>query len=108
MLMLITILAAIVVPIYLNIPEAPELVKEKNDILRIKNALDLYKIDNGFYPTTQQGLKALVKKPKTPPLPKHWIPYLPSLPLDPWGGDYYYHNAGDGHEIELYAAPQVT
>ncbi|STX29743.1 Homologous to type II secretory pathway protein LspG [Legionella beliardensis] len=60
----------------------PALVDDVKDakLLAIENALNFYKLDNGFYPTSEQGLIALVKKPVTPPVPQHWVPYLKSIP----------------------------
>ena len=60
------ILAAIILPKIMGRPEQARLVKVKQDILAIQSALDLYKLDNGFYPTTDQGLTALVTKPTAP------------------------------------------
>lgn len=57
-------------------------------ILAIDNALKFYKMDNGFFPTAAQGIQALVIKPETAPVPKHWIPYLPRVPVDQWGNPY--------------------
>ncbi|MBA3537031.1 MAG: type II secretion system major pseudopilin GspG [Tatlockia sp.] len=74
--------------------------KQNQDILIIKNALKFYKLDNGFYPTTAQGLEALVVKPTREPIPKRWVKYLERLPLDPWGKNYQYYNLGKYIEIE--------
>jgi general secretion pathway protein G len=64
--------------------------------------LDLYELDNGQYPTTEQDLAALVKKPTSSPLPLNWQgPYLKKVPLDPWGNSYIYKCPG-GHNIEDY------
>lgn len=93
------ILAAIIVPKIMSRPEQARVVKAKQDILAIQNALDLYKLDNGVYPTTDQGLQALVTKPTTPPVPNNWNPdgYLKDLPMDPWGMPYQYEN-NDGQD----------
>ena len=66
------ILAAIIVPKIMSRPEQARLVKVKQDILAIQSALDLYKLDNGFYPTTDQGLQALVTKPTIDPIPRSY------------------------------------
>src|SRR5258707_3145186 len=66
------ILAAIIVPKIMSRPEQARLVKVKQDILAIESALDLYKLDNGRYPTTDQGLQALVTKPTVYPIPRNW------------------------------------
>lgn len=96
------ILAAIVVPKIISRPDEARVVKAKQDVLSIQNALDLYKLDNGFYPTTDQGLIALVEKPTTNPEPHNWQPYLKSVPKDPWGNDYIYLNPGEHSEIDIY------
>ena len=64
----------------------------QNDMLSFEAALKLYKKDNGFYPTTEQGLKALVKKTDENPIPKNFRPngYLKRIPRDPWGFRYVY------------------
>jgi general secretion pathway protein G len=86
------ILAALIVPKIMSRPEQARMVKAKQDILAIKSALDLYKLDNGRYPTTDQGLQALVTKPTTPPVPRDWKAdgYLEEVPVDPWGEQYQY------------------
>lgn len=95
------ILSAIVVPKIMSRPEQARMVKVKQDILAIQSALDLYKLDNGRYPTTEQGLDALVNKPTASPLPNNWKSdgYLQKVPQDPWGEDYQYSNDGDQLKI---------
>lgn len=96
------ILAALVVPKIISRPDDARIVKAKQDVLAIQNALDLYRLDNGFYPSTDQGLRALVSKPNTSPEPKDWRSYLKTLPKDPWGRDYLYLNPGQHGEIDIY------
>lgn len=88
------ILAAFIVPTIMSRPEQARKVKVKQDILAIQSALDLYKLDNGIYPTTDQGLQALVTKPTNPPTPRNWKSdgYLQETPVDPWGEAYQYAN----------------
>lgn len=97
------ILAAFIVPKIMSRPEQARIVKVKQDILAIQSALDLYKLDNGRYPTTDQGLQALVSKPTNAPLPRHWKPegYLQELPLDPWDEPYQYLN--DNEKIKIFS-----
>ena len=66
-------------------------------------ALKLYKLDNGRYPTTEQGLQALVEKPTSEPIPANWKSggYLEKMPKDPWGHDYLYLNPGIKREIDV-------
>ncbi len=96
------ILASIVVPKIMNRPDEARMVKAKQDILSIQNALDLYKLDNGGYPSTDQGLIALVEKPTTSPMPQDWKTYLQSLPKDPWSHDYLYLNPGEHGEVDVF------
>lgn len=96
------ILASIVVPKIISRPDEARLVKARQDILAIQNALDLYKLDNGFYPSTDQGLKALVEKPTSSPTPHEWKPYLKSVPKDPWSHDYLYLNPGEHEEVDIF------
>ncbi|HSW92866.1 MAG TPA: type II secretion system major pseudopilin GspG [Gammaproteobacteria bacterium] len=88
------ILGAIIIPKIMSRPEQARIVKVKQDLLAIQSALDLYKLDNGMYPTTDQGLEALVKKPTAAPIPQNWKSdgYLQQLPMDPWGQEYQYVN----------------
>lgn len=91
-MIIIGILATLVVPKLLSRPDQARLLKVKQDILAIENALALYELDNGIYPSTEQGLAALVSKPMIDPLPSHWQTggYLRALPHDPWGYPYHY------------------
>lgn len=97
------ILAALVVPKIMGRPEQARLVRAKQDILTVKSAMDLYKLDNGFYPSTDQGLEALINKPSLPPVPRNWKTegYLETLPIDPWGEPYQYIN--DDEKIRIYS-----
>jgi general secretion pathway protein G len=96
------ILSAIIVPQIMSRPDQAREVKARQDILSIQNALDLYKLDNGFYPSTDQGLKALVNKPSGSPDPKHWRQYLKRVPIDPWDNPYLYLNPGQHGEIDIF------
>ena len=96
------ILASIVVPKIISRPDEARVVKAKQDVLAIQNALDLYKLDNGFYPSTDQGLMALVVKPNSNPIPKDWKPYLKSVPKDPWGREYLYLNPGQHGDVDVF------
>ncbi|HET8552307.1 MAG TPA: type II secretion system major pseudopilin GspG [Gammaproteobacteria bacterium] len=99
------ILAAIIVPKVMSKPDQARVVKAKQDIRAIESALNMYKLDNYVYPTTDQGLQALVKKPTTNPVPPHWAQdgYLPRLPVDPWGHPYQYLNPGTHGAIDIYS-----
>jgi len=95
------ILAAIIVPKIMGRPEQARIIKARQDILSIQSALDLYKLDNGFYPSTEQGLQALVTQPTLSPVPKNWKSegYLQQLPVDPWGEAYQYSNENENLRI---------
>lgn len=97
------ILASIVVPKLMSRPDEARVVKAKQDVLALQNALELYKLDNGFYPSTDQGLKALVEKASSNPLPSNWKPYLKSLPKDPWGRQYIYLYPGAHGDFDVYS-----
>jgi general secretion pathway protein G len=97
------ILAALIVPNIMNRPDQARTVKAKQDILALENALELYRLDNGFYPSNEQGLDALVKQPSSDPMPSNWRNYLKSLPKDPWGHNYHYENPGQHGEIDIFS-----
>jgi len=99
------ILAAIVVPRIMDRPVEAKRVAAKADIGAIVQALKLYRLDNGFYPSTDQGLGALVQRPTTNPAPGNWKQggYLERLPKDPWGSDYQYLAPGVRSEIDVYS-----
>jgi len=97
------ILAAIVVPRLLERPEEARVVKAKTDIKGLEEALGLFKLDNGFYPTTEQGLRALETKPETGRIPGKYPDdgYLKKIPTDPWGNDYVYLSPGIHGNFDL-------
>lgn len=96
------ILAALVVPKIVERPDDARIIKAKQDVLAIQNAMELYKLDNGYYPTTDQSIMALVEKPTTSPIPNNWKKYLKSLPKDPWGREYLYLNPGQHDDIDIF------
>jgi len=102
---ILAILAAIVVPQIMDRPDEAKRVAAKADIRALVQALKLYRLDSGFYPSTDQGLAALVQRPTTPPVPPNWKQggYLERLPKDPWGGDYQYLNPGVHGEIDVFS-----
>ena len=97
------ILASLIVPKIIDRPNDARIVKAKHDVLGIQNALDLYRLDNGFYPSTDQGLLALVEKPTTNPAPRNWTLYLKSLPKDPWGSEYQLLNPGEHGNMDVFS-----
>ena len=95
-IVIIAVLAALIVPKVMSRPDEARVAAAKQDIGAITQALKLYKLDNMRYPTTEQGLQALVKKPATAPVPENWKEngYLEKLPKDPWGTPYKYLQPG--------------
>mgnify|MGYP001765390858 FL=1 len=103
---ILSILAAIVVPKIMDRPDEARITKAKQDIRALEAALNLYKLDNFIYPTTDQGLEALVQLPTIAPEPPKWKQggYLDRMPLDPWGRAYMYMSPGDqGRAFDLYS-----
>lgn len=102
---IIGILASLIVPKIMSRPEQARIVKAKGDIRAIETALELYKLDNGFYPSTDQGLQALVRQPSSNPIPANWKAggYLREVPIDPWNRPYQYMNPGSHGDIDIYS-----
>jgi len=96
------ILAALVVPRLVGRTDEARAVAAKQDIAAIMQALKLYRLDNGRYPTNEQGLQALVTRPQTQPVPNNWKQYLDKLPTDPWKNVYLYLNPGLHGEIDVF------
>ena len=98
------ILAAVLVPKVMDRPEQARKTKARQDIRALEAALNLYKLDNYVYPTTDQGLEALVEKP-TSPEPPNWKQggYLDRLPLDPWRQPYLFLSPGEHGSIDIYS-----
>lgn len=99
------ILAALVVPKIMSRPDEARIIAAKQDIASISQALKLYRLDNGRYPTTEQGIAALVTKPTAEPVPNNWKAggYLERLPKDPWGHPYQYLNPGVRGEVDIFS-----
>lgn len=98
------ILAAIIVPRISDEPDKARVAKARQDIRALEGALQLYKLDNFYYPSTQQGLEALVQKPSGDPPARNWKAggYLTRLPKDPWGNAYQYLSPGLKGEIDIF------
>jgi general secretion pathway protein G len=99
------ILAALVVPKIISRPDEARVIAAKQDIASVMQALKLYRLDNQRYPTTEQGLQALVARPNTGPIPPNWKAggYLERLPRDPWGNPWQYLNPGLHGEIDIFS-----
>jgi len=100
---ILAILAALVVPRIMGRTDDAKRTATKVQIRNIEGALQLYKLDNGVYPTTEQGLRALVEKPTVGVIPKKWKlgGYLPKLPEDPWGNPFKYLSPSQRGEYEV-------
>jgi general secretion pathway protein G len=99
------ILAALVVPKIIGRPGEARRIAAKQDISSLMQALKLYHLDNQRYPSTEQGLQALVTRPTSAPLANNWKPggYIERLPKDPWGNPYQYINPGLHGEIDVFS-----
>jgi general secretion pathway protein G len=104
-IVILGVIAALVVPKILDRPDQARVTAAKSDIATIISALKLYRLDNQRYPSTEQGLNALVAKPEQPPVPPNWKPggYLDKLPEDPWHHPYQYLNPGLKGEIDVFS-----
>lgn len=100
-LAIIGVLAALIVPNVLNRADDARVTAARTDVGNLMQALKLYKLDNQRYPSSAQGLQALVAKPTTEPVPGNWRPYLDKLPADPWGRAYLYMNPGLKAEVDV-------
>ena len=98
---IVGILGAIIVPNLLGRPDQARVTAAESDIRSLANALDIYRLDNFVYPSTEQGLDALVRKPSGFPEPKNYSPdgYIKQLPTDPWGSPYVYEREGDSFRL---------
>lgn len=103
---ILSILGALIIPNVISKPEEARVAKAKSDIRAIGTALEFYRLDNSTYPSTDQGLAALVTQPSGYPEAKNWNPegYLPKLPVDPWGEPYNYVNQGNKFDVYSYGA----
>jgi general secretion pathway protein G len=102
---IIGILASVVVPRIMDNPDKARTAKAKNDIRALESALELYRLDNYVYPTTDQGLEALVTRPTGSPEPKNWKSggYIKKLNKDPWGNDYLYLSPGENGDVDIFS-----
>lgn len=99
------ILASVIAPRIMDNPDKARVSKAKHDINALESALDVYRLDNFSYPTTEQGLEALATKPTISPEPPNWKQggYIKRLKKDPWGNGYLYLSPGEHGEIDIYS-----
>lgn len=99
--LIIGILLAVIVPNFWGSDDKARTAAAKAGLRSVASALDMYRIDNGQYPSTEQGLQALVSKPSGFPEARHWgpEPYLRKLPMDPWDNEFVYVKKGRSFEL---------
>lgn len=102
-IVILGVLAALVVPRVMDRPDEARAVAARQDIAAVMQALKLYRLDNQRYPSTEQGLQALVTRPASGPDAPNWKSYLDKLPVDPWGKPYQYLNPGVRGEIDVFS-----
>lgn len=101
-LVIIAIVAGLVTMNVVGRPDQARVTTTKTNLASLSSALKMYRLDNGQYPTTEQGLKALAEKPVTPPLPSSWPEggYVSETPVDAWGNPYVYSSTGNSFELK--------
>ncbi len=101
---IIGLLVSIAAPMVLDRADDARINKAHADLQAIQTALNLYRVDNYQYPTSEQGLEALVSEPSIPPQPRNWRRggYLDNLPRDPWGNPYIYMSPGQNRDYDIY------
>lgn len=104
-IVILGVLASLVVPNLMGNKEKADRQKAISDIVSLESALDMYKLDNNRYPTTEQGLQALVKKPTVQPEPRNYSQdgYIRRLPQDPWGAEYQLMNPGQHSKLDIFS-----
>ncbi|QUJ76782.1 type II secretion system major pseudopilin GspG [Sulfitobacter albidus] len=102
-LVIIAVVAAMVVPNVIGRPDEARVTVARTDLRTIAGALEIYRLDNRTYPSTAQGLAALVQRPTVPPEPVNWASggYLSVMPQDPWGAPYVYQSPGQTGPFDL-------
>jgi len=102
-LVIIGVLASLIVPSVLDRVDEAKVTAARTDVNSLMEALKRYRLDNQRYPTSEQGLQALVTKPTTGPIPPNWKPTLDKLPNDPWGRPYQFANPGVKGPIDVFS-----
>ena len=102
-LVIIAVIAAMIVPNVIGRPDEARATVAETDMRSIASALELYRLDNRTYPTTSQGLEALVNAPTSAPVPQNWAAdgYIGAMPQDPWGNAYIYRSPGQTGAFDL-------
>lgn len=102
---ILSILALVIVPRVIDRPDQARVARAQSDIAAISSAVNLYRLDNFRYPTTEQGLQALVTRPTSQPLAPNWATngYMDRLPVDPWGQPYQYLAPGVHGDFDIFS-----
>ena len=102
---ILSILAVVIVPRVIDRPDQARVSRAQSDIAALEAALALYRLDNQSYPTTEQGLDALVTRPSRAPVPQNWAEggYIARVPADPWGREYQYLYPGVQADYDLFS-----
>ena len=97
--------AGIATELLQGVADNAKMKQARNDMMAITNCLEIYRLNAGVYPTTEQGIKALVEKPAVAPIPKLWMRIMEKTPVDPWGHPYQYRFPGkkDPAKYELFS-----
>ncbi|MFC0445742.1 type II secretion system major pseudopilin GspG [Pseudidiomarina halophila] len=105
-IVILGLLATMILPNVLGSAEQANRQKVKSDIIALENALSQYKLDNGMFPTTEQGLEALLNEPTVEPTPRNYRRggYIQRLPQDPYGSDYLLLSPGEYSDIDIFSA----
>jgi general secretion pathway protein G len=113
-IVILGVLALVIAPNFMDAPDEARQKKARMDLVSLESALKLYKLDNGVYPDTEQGIQALVEPPESGVLPKHWRSggYLEKrvVPKDPWGNEFIYLSPGShgNYDILSYGSDGVA
>lgn len=104
-IVILGILASMVVPNLMGNKDKADMQKAVSDVIALETSLKFYKMDNYKYPTTEQGLDALVEETDIEPLPRRFPEegYVPRLPKDPWGNDYQLANPGENSKMDVFS-----
>lgn len=105
-IVILGLLATMILPNVLGSADQANRQKVKSDIIALENALSQYKLDNGMFPTTEQGLEALLNEPTVEPTPRNYRRggYIQRLPQDPYGSDYLLLSPGEYSDIDIFSA----
>ena len=104
-IVILGVLASMVVPNLMGNKEKADAQKATSDIVALEGSLDMYKLDNTRYPTTDQGLNALITKPDSDPAPKNYKDggYIKRLPADPWQNEYQLLSPGEHGSVDVFS-----